>query len=222
MCAPRRRGPADRLGIAPAFVADGDAECQRAGLENAPLRAGRVDACPRKDRAGPCPESRRWFRLDRSPKPWPTVADPRCVRCPERLPHLPSRPQRQQRRPRALEKLRVRRRYPFPQSPVSGDEALGEADEIRAFCGGFTYSLSGQRHGLFWRGRKAGYLQAQFERYSCVAACTRTNDNHVRVSPHRTILTFRNRASQAQTQALRLERHGRAFPDLPIWPEQIR
>ena len=35
-------GPANGLGIAPAFVANGDAEGQRAGLEDATLGAGRV------------------------------------------------------------------------------------------------------------------------------------------------------------------------------------
>ena len=37
-------GPADRFRIAPALVADRDAECQRTGLENAPPGTGRIDA----------------------------------------------------------------------------------------------------------------------------------------------------------------------------------
>src|SRR5271157_2879334 len=38
------RSPSDRFRIAPAFMANGDAECQRAGLKNAPLGAGRRGA----------------------------------------------------------------------------------------------------------------------------------------------------------------------------------
>ena len=36
--------PADRFRIAPAFMANRDAKRQRAGLENAPPRTGRIDA----------------------------------------------------------------------------------------------------------------------------------------------------------------------------------
>lgn len=37
-------GPADRFRIAPPLMAGHDTECQRAGLENPPLRAGRISA----------------------------------------------------------------------------------------------------------------------------------------------------------------------------------
>jgi len=130
-----KRREADRLGIAPTFVADGDAERQRTGLEHASSRARRVRAVFGRvhldlvlkpgDRSVGLDDDRR--------DPQVAVDHPLGADDGDQ-PGL--RAGRREGRPCALEKGRIRRQHDVRANAVARHEALGKSDQAGAGRGG--------------------------------------------------------------------------------------
>ena len=158
--APRRE--ADRLGIAPTFVADGDAERQRTGLEHASPRARRVRAVfggihlrlvlKSDDRSVPIEDDRRD----------PQVAVDHALGADDRdEPGLCAR--RCEAGPCSFEKSRIRRQHDMRADPVSRYEALGKGDQAGAGRGGRGDGAFGESDRLFSGGRKSEVGQGDAE-----------------------------------------------------------
>src|SRR5438270_523582 len=139
--------------MAPPLMAYGDTECQRAGLENAPSRAGRIGTLlggveldfvlETGDRAVPID--------DQSGDQQRAIDD--ALRA-ENDREICFRGGRRNDGPRAFEEYRIGWRRLPAHAPVTGNEALGKADEAGALDGRLRDGLFGQRDRLIWSRRK--------------------------------------------------------------------
>ena len=155
-------GPADRFRIAPTFMADGDAECQRAGLENPPAGTGRIDALlggieldfvlETGDRSVSIDDQRGEL----------TGRHRRRVRCREQPRYLPSR-RPLQWRTRRVRGTPGREAARLPHASVAGNEAFRKADEAGALDRRLSDGLFGQCDRLLGSRREPECWRVRFE-----------------------------------------------------------
>lgn len=140
-------GPADRFRIAPAFMANDNTKCQRAGLKNAPPGAGRIGTLL----AGVELD----FVLEAGDG---SISIDDQSRDYERIIHdafgaeynreICLRGGRGDGGPRAFEEYRIGGRHQPSEASVAWNEALRKADEAGALDGGLKNGLFSQRDGI--------------------------------------------------------------------------
>ena len=136
-------GPADRFRIAPAFMADRDAERQRTGLENAPPGARRIGALLGGiDLDFVLEAGDRSVSIDDQRGGQQRAVDDAFGAENDR--DVAFRGGRGDGGPGAFEERRVGRRHPLARRPVAGHEAFRKADDVGALDGRFGDGLFGQ------------------------------------------------------------------------------
>jgi len=140
-------GPSDRLRIAPTFMANGDSEFQRPGLENVPPGTGRIGSILGGIELNFVLETGdRSIAVDDQSRDSKHIVDNAFGAKNNRKFRLRGR--RRNRGPSAFEELGIRRRQKPPYAPVTGNVAFRKADEAGAFGGRRSDSLPGQHNRL--------------------------------------------------------------------------
>src|SRR5580698_8544220 len=153
MCA-APHGPTDRFRIAPAFMANRDAKCQRTRLEYPPPGTERIGAFLGRIELNFVLETGdRSVLINYQCGGQQSVIDHafgtenNCDRC--------LRSDRRDGRPGALQECRVGGRYRLPYSSIAGNETFRKTDEAGALDGCLSDSLFGQHDRLFGCRREA-------------------------------------------------------------------